>query len=187
MGHFVAYHNTDMRGVDIGHLNVLTKKQLARMRLKTRKRSKVLKRLNNSIDPVDRVQGSSIMKPVDSIQVVTEATFENLEDLWTVGRGLIENDQVRRVFLSRAVVDPKAVFVSLPTRLMFLLGLGPSGPVRLTIQGRSCSMDVKEHPEEFLPLIGHTALTHLDFVVDLRSRTLIGNPAHGGEQMYELY
>jgi len=27
----------------------------------------------------------------------------------------------------------------------------------------------------------------LDFVVDLQSRTLIGNPAHGGEQMYELY
>lgn len=32
----------------------------------------------------------------------------------------------------------------------------------------------------FLPL------EHLDFVVDLRSRTLIGNPAHGGEHVYEL-
>jgi len=26
-----------------------------------------------------------------------------------------------------------------------------------------------------------------DLVVDLRSRTLIGNPAHGGEHVYELY
>jgi hypothetical protein len=30
-------------------------------------------------------------------------------------------------------------------------------------------------------------LEHLDFVVDLRDRKLIGNPAHGGEHVYELY
>jgi hypothetical protein len=27
----------------------------------------------------------------------------------------------------------------------------------------------------------------IDFVIDLRSRTLIGNPAHGGEHVFELY
>jgi hypothetical protein len=27
----------------------------------------------------------------------------------------------------------------------------------------------------------------LDLVVDPQSRSLIGNPAHGGEQMFELY
>ncbi len=36
-------------------------------------------------------------------------------------------------------------------------------------------------------LIGQLPLEHLDFVVDLRSRSLIGNPAHGGEHVYELY
>jgi hypothetical protein len=30
-------------------------------------------------------------------------------------------------------------------------------------------------------------LGHLDFVVDVRSRQLIGNPAHGGELVYEMY
>jgi hypothetical protein len=59
--------------------------------------------------------------------------------------------------------------------------------VRLTIQGRSCTMDVMEVPDEVPALIGQIPLEHLDFVVDLRSRTLIGNPAHGGEHVYELY
>jgi hypothetical protein len=30
-------------------------------------------------------------------------------------------------------------------------------------------------------------LENLDLVVDLRSRRLTGNPAHGGEQVFELY
>jgi hypothetical protein len=59
--------------------------------------------------------------------------------------------------------------------------------VRLTIQGRTCTMDVMEVPDGVPVLIGQLPLEHLDFVVDLRSRTLIGNPAHGGEHMYELY
>ena len=29
--------------------------------------------------------------------------------------------------------------------------------------------------------------SNLDFVVDLNARRLIGNPAHGGEQMIEMY
>ena len=59
--------------------------------------------------------------------------------------------------------------------------------VRLTIQGRSCTMDVMEVPDTVPALIGDLSLTHLDLVVDLHSRTLIGNPAHGGEHIYELY
>src|SRR5207253_7131160 len=59
--------------------------------------------------------------------------------------------------------------------------------VRLTIQGRSCTMDVMEVPDGVPVLIGQLPLEHLDFVVDLRSRSLIGNPAHGGEHMYEMY
>lgn len=59
--------------------------------------------------------------------------------------------------------------------------------VRLTIQGGSCTMDVLEVPEAVPVLIGQLPLEHLDFVVDLRSHTLIGNPAHDGEHVYELY
>ena len=35
-------------------------------------------------------------------------------------------------------------------------------------------------------VIGHIPLLDLDYVVDLESRSLIGNPAHGGERMYEI-
>ena len=48
-------------------------------------------------------------------------------------------------------------------------------------------MDVMEAPDTVPVLIGQLPLEHLDFVVDLRSRTLIGNPAHGGEHIYEQY
>jgi hypothetical protein len=48
-------------------------------------------------------------------------------------------------------------------------------------------MDVIEVPDSVPVLIGQLPREHLDFVVDLRSRSLIGNPAHGGEHVYELY
>jgi len=60
-------------------------------------------------------------------------------------------------------------------------------PVRLTIQGRDCAMDVAEVSDDTPALIGRLALLQLDFVVDSRSRSLIGNPAHGGEHIFELY
>jgi hypothetical protein len=59
--------------------------------------------------------------------------------------------------------------------------------VRLSIQGRTCTMDVMEVPDGVPVLIGELPLEHLDPVVDLRNRSLIGNPAHGGEHVYELY
>jgi predicted aspartyl protease len=137
-------------------------------------------------------------------RVLTEATIENLGDLWAAQRGLITEGEVRRLDLKEALVDTGATLVSLPTRMIQQLGLDKSGikhvtrcagsgeanmysAVRLTIQGRSCTMDVMEVPDDVPPLIGQIPLEHLDFVVDLRSRTLIGNPAHGGEHVYELF
>ena len=137
-------------------------------------------------------------------RVLTEATIENLKDLWDAQRGLLPPDQVRRLTVTDALVDTGATLLSLPTRLIQQLGLSPmytrrvtsstgSGQatvyeaVRLTIQGRFCTMDVLEVPDDIPVLIGQLPLEHLDFVVDLRSRSLIGNPAHGGEHVYELY
>ncbi len=48
-------------------------------------------------------------------------------------------------------------------------------------------MDVMEVPDSVPVLIGQLPLEHLDLVVDLRTRSLIGNPAHGCEHVYELY
>src|SRR5215211_1616752 len=132
------------------------------------------------------------------------ATIENLEDLWAVKRGITTDQQVRRLALTDALVDTGATLLSLPTKMIRNLGLEKTGSkrvtsstgggeadiysaVRLTIQGRSCTMDVIEVPDNVPALIGQLPLEHLDFVVDLRSRTLIGNPAHGGEHVYELY
>jgi predicted aspartyl protease len=137
-------------------------------------------------------------------RVLTEATIENLEDLWAVKRGLLAAEQVRRITVADALVDTGATLLSLPTRLIQQLGLsrtstkhvtssigvaeaGVYDAVRLTIQGRSCTMDVMEVPDTVPVLIGQLPLEHLDLVVDLRGRSLIGNPAHGGEHVYELY
>ncbi len=137
-------------------------------------------------------------------RVLTEAKIENLKDLWDAERGLLPTEQARHVVVSDALVDTGATLLSLPTRIIRQLGLRKTGSkhvtssigvaqadlyeaVRLTVQGRSCTMDVLEVPDEVPVLIGQIPLEHLDLVIDPRSRTLIGNPAHGGEHMYEMY
>ena len=137
-------------------------------------------------------------------RVLTEATIENLEDLWAVKRGLMPAAQARRLDIRDALVDTGATLLTLPTRFIQQLGLGRTATkritnfkgkaeadlyeaVRLTIQGRFCTMDVLEAPDDVPVLIGQLPLEHLDLVVDTRNRCLIGNPAHGGEHMYEVY
>ena len=137
-------------------------------------------------------------------RVLTEATIENVNDLWNVKQGFVTPDKVRRVTVKDALVDTGATLLSLPTRLIRQLGLERMytkkvrastgitdatvyGTVRLTIQDRFCDMDVSEVPDDIPVLIGQIPLENLDFVVDLQSRSLIGNPAHGGEQMFEMY
>jgi predicted aspartyl protease len=145
-----------------------------------------------------------VLEPETMGRVLTEATIENLQDLWAVKQGLKTPDQARRVVVPDALVDTGATLLSLPTRLIQHLGLAKTSrrrvtssaglteadmyeAVRLTIQGRDCTMDVMEVPDDVPVLIGQIPLEHLDLVVDLRDRRLIGNPAHGGEHTYELY
>lgn len=138
-------------------------------------------------------------------RVLTEAVIENLKDLWAIEQGLRTPDQARRVLVPDALVHTGATLLSLPMSLVRQLGLAQTAMKRvinssggltqaglyeavwLTIQGRSCTMEVLEVPDGVPVLIGQLPLEHLDLVVDLRSRQLIGNPAHGGEHMYELY
>jgi predicted aspartyl protease len=137
-------------------------------------------------------------------RVVTEATIGNLKDLWAVEQGLRTSEQARRITVADALVDTGATLLSLPASMIRQLGLAKAGSrritsstgggqadmyeaVRLTIQGRSCTMDVMEVPDDVPVLIGQLPLELLDFVIDSRSRTLTGNPAHGGEHVYELY
>ena len=144
------------------------------------------------------------MEPMTMGRVTTEARIENLKDLWAVECGLKPAAEARSVDVANALVDTGATLLSMPTRLIQQLGLkrtatkqmissvgiaeaGMYEAVRLTIGGRSCTMDVMEVPDDVPVLIGQIPLEHLDFVVDLRNQKLIGNPAHGGIHTYEMY
>jgi predicted aspartyl protease len=144
------------------------------------------------------------MEPTLMGRVLTEATIENIKDVYDAERNLILPGQVRRAAVTNALVHTGATLLSLPTKMIAQLGLKKVGTkrvtassgqteagiydaVRLTIQGRSCTMDVLEVPDTVPVQIGQIPLEHLDFVVDLRNRKLIGNPAHGGEHVYEMF
>jgi predicted aspartyl protease len=137
-------------------------------------------------------------------RVTVTAKVENLGDLILVQRGLLNAEQVRSVEVNDALVDTGATILSMPKRMIQHLGLNllrartavtsagtvtinVYGTARLTIQGRDCPTDVTELPDECPVLIGQIPLESLDFVVDMRGGCVIGNPAHGGEQVLELY
>jgi len=137
-------------------------------------------------------------------RVTVAAKIENVADLMLVEKGVLPVEQVHCVEVGDALVDTGATALSMPKSLIDKLGLMPFrsrvartsaglvefqvyGGVRLTVQGRECHLDVVELPEGSPVLIGQVPLELLDFVVDPRNQCLIGNPAHGGEQMIEMY
>jgi predicted aspartyl protease len=136
-------------------------------------------------------------------RVLTQVKIENLGDLIEVKRGSRSDDQVRRVTLDDALVDTGATTLALPARIIQQLGLekvyekqakstrgvGPVSvyqAVRLTINGRFCTVDVMEVPDDIPALVGQIPLEMLDLVVDLQACRLTGNPAHNGEHILEL-
>jgi predicted aspartyl protease len=137
-------------------------------------------------------------------KVLVTATIENLSDLNLADKGVIPRDEIRRVEIHDALVDTGATGLCMPKRLIDRLGLQRSqtrrvrtsaGPrtaqlyhgVLLTISGRNCLSDVTEIPDDCPVLIGQIPLEAMDFVVDPTAQRLIGNPAHGGEQVIEIY
>ena len=137
-------------------------------------------------------------------KVLTPARIESLEDLFKVEQGSIQNHEVRRVEVTNALVDTDAVGLMVPKKYVSQLGLRPLrqrtaktvggdititiyNAVRLTVDGRDCTLDVYEAADDLPVLIGQIPLEALDFVVDPVNRRLIGNPAHGGEHMVDAY
>jgi predicted aspartyl protease len=140
----------------------------------------------------------------DMGRVTTEALIENLGDLWDVEQGRLASDKVRRASVQAALVDTGASTLSLPTGLIQMLGLKKDATrqittakgkteadrysaVKLTIQGRDATVDVLEVPDDVPVLVGQIPLEIMDFVVDSVQQRLIGNPAHGGEWVMEMY
>jgi clan AA aspartic protease len=145
----------------------------------------------------------AVLEEAELGRVTTEARVENLEDLYAARKGMLPNDQVRRIELMDALVDTGATTLALPTRYIQLLGLkkvreqpaissrGKTitaiyDAVRIIILGRECVVEVAEVPDEAPPLIGQVPLEMLDLVVNPRSRSITANPAHGGEEVLEL-
>ncbi len=137
-------------------------------------------------------------------KVFVTAKIENFGDLEASARGLMPADQVRSIEVADALVDTGATTLMLPKRFVQQLGLrhfrtrqarGIGGTtsvrmysaVRLTIQDRECFLDVGEIADEFPVLVGQIPLEALDYVVDCPGERLIGNPAHGGEHMLDVF
>ena len=143
------------------------------------------------------------METAEMGRVLTEATIYNVNDLTEAKFGRLPADRVRKVQVSDALVDTGATTLGLPKGLLDQLGLTKeyekramtAGGVvtvnvydaaRVDIMGRLATVDPIEVPEGSPVLIGQIPLEQMDWVVDLQARRLVGNPAHGGEQILEL-
>jgi predicted aspartyl protease len=131
-------------------------------------------------------------------KVLVTAKIENLADLFDAEKGVLSDDQVRRIEVRDAIIDTGATTLLLPKRIVAALGLKPLrtrhtrglggdfmlpmyGTVRLTIQGRDCPVDVGEIGDQYPVVVGQIPLEALDWVIDPKGQRLIGNPEHGGE------
>ncbi|MFI5458030.1 MAG: hypothetical protein ACHRXM_21530 [Isosphaerales bacterium] len=132
------------------------------------------------------------------------ALIENYDDVKMAEAGFIAETAVRRIEFHYARVDTGATLVSMPLRLIEQLGLkkiktahaktvtglvpfGIYEQVKLTIQGRDCEVRVMEVADEYAVSIGKMPLALLDFVVDPKGQTLVGNPDHGGDYVVDMY
>jgi predicted aspartyl protease len=137
-------------------------------------------------------------------KILVAATMENIYDLYDVERGSLSADQVRRLEIKDAMVDTGSTYLAMPHRLIQQLGLKhfavrqarttagvvPKemyGLVRLTVQDRTCHVEVSQVDDNCPVLIGQLPLEALDFVIDPKGQRLIGNPDHGGQHMFDLF
>jgi predicted aspartyl protease len=137
-------------------------------------------------------------------KVLVAARIENAGDLFATRDGRLSPDAVRRVDVADALVEADARFLWIPRRQIEQLGLKATqtrtvrlahavravefyDAVRLTVQGRDCTMSIAAIADDSPVVIGSIPLLALDFVVDAPREKLIGNPDHGGDQMLELF
>ena len=137
-------------------------------------------------------------------RVLTDVTVYNVHDLVEAKFGKLPPDQVRKVEVRDALVDSGATTLCIPKRLLDQLGVTPAyqqrsmtaagerlttlyDSVRAEIQGRIATVDPAELPDGCPVRVGQLVLEAMDWVIDMKNHKLIGNPAHGGEQMLELW
>ena len=135
-------------------------------------------------------------------KVIVKIKLTNLKDTFLKKAGA-RRDKPRTIEVD-ALVDTGATRLYLKPSVIKALGLERTGavlsqtsngealrhkyePVQLALMGRCENFDVVEVPETVPNLLGQVPLEVLDLVLDAKGRRLIGNPAHGGEQMTEEY
>lgn len=125
-------------------------------------------------------------------RVLVNALIENLDDRPAERLGVLGSVQVRKIEVNDALVVTGATGLVMPKKLIAELGLthvrnSTYRGVRLMVQGRDCILDVRETDEGNSIHIGRTPLLAMDWVVDRQAHKLIGNLAHGCEQMIEVF
>jgi hypothetical protein len=130
-------------------------------------------------------------------RVVVAAMIENLLDHFAVKRGIRTPDRVRLVQVRDAIVDLTTTFLSLPKGLISHLGIESilyprtdprhCGIVRLTIQGRTCYVDVVQGVEGSPVLIGSIPCQSMDWAVDPKTNTLVDDPGPRRPFLHEPY
>jgi predicted aspartyl protease len=144
------------------------------------------------------------MGNIDMGKVLTEATIFNVHDLVEAKLGRLPTEQIRKVNVHDALVDSGATTLGLPKQLIEQLGLikqfekramtaggermiNVYESVRVEIMGREATVDPTELPDGCPVLIGQVPLEIMDWVIDMKGKRLVGNPAHGGNQMLEMF
>ncbi len=136
-------------------------------------------------------------------KVTTKIKVQNWSDLERLACG--DTDRPPRSFEGDAIVDSGSVHLYLRKSVIEQLGLRPKrtwssrtmsnrvetrrvfSPVDLEIMGRSGTFEVVELPDELPNIVGQIPLEFMDWVIDMRTHQLSGNPEHGGEWIDEEY
>ena len=132
-----------------------------------------------------------------------KVNVKNYVDVFNAASGALDPIKIRSADVL-GVVDTGAAYLCLPPSVIQELGLlflrntrvrTANGAVQrrlfggaaITVRERSIEMAVMENDEDTPSLIGYLVLEALDFVVDPKGETLMGNPEHDGEWIVDLY
>ena len=137
-------------------------------------------------------------------RTLEKVLIKNDDDIFSAEKGYILPNQIRCVEIE-ALVDTGASYLCLPPKVIKELGLrfAKSTPVKtgsgiydlrifkgaeITIKDRTIEMQVMENINDNVPpLIGYLVLEMMDWVVDPKNQTIMGNPLNDGKWVMDMY
>ncbi len=137
-------------------------------------------------------------------EVRVAATIESYLDFVEARHKGRPRSWVRVVEVPDAIVDEDTLMLCLRADVIERLGLrrratrrtrsnDPEAlariydPVQLSIQGRDCIVEVMKSQGDWSVVVGRIPLTSMDWHVDSAGGRRVGNPAHGGRWMMDLF